>query len=420
MPVRYNPPPTWPPPPAGWKPEPGWQPDPTWGPPPPDWQLWVQDGSSTTAARAQWLVTRVYLGPTRSVTRRSIRATLLVLLTLVVVSVPFSDSSTDRAATANSKATQTIASPAAAEPSAAPTPAQTSAAAPTPTPAPAPPPTVDEVIASAAPKTALAALGQLPVKGRAPSTGYSRAAFGQKWADTDRNGCDTRNDVLRRDVTDESLKAGTRGCVVLSGMLADPFSGRRIEFVRGESTSSDVQIDHVVALADAWQKGAQRWHVRKRTAFANDPLNLLAVDGGLNAQKGAGDAATWLPPHKAFRCRYVARQVAVKVKYGVWVTQAERAAIARVLATCESEPTPTSAHPTLAPADPLPKPSPSRKPAPAPAPKKKCDPSYPDFCLEPGIPDLDCGEIQYRRFTVLAPDPHGFDRDNDGVGCESG
>lgn len=180
-----------------------------------------------------------------------------------------------------------------------------------------------------------AALDALAVKGRAPTTGYDRSAFGQAWADVDRNGCDTRNDVLRRDLTAVTLKPGTGGCLVLAGTLADPYSGRKMVFERGALASATVQIDHVVALADAWQKGAQGWPAAVREAFANDPANLLAVNGDLNQQKGAGDAATWLPPHKPFRCRYVIRQIRAKAAYGLWVTAAERDAIARELGRCE-------------------------------------------------------------------------------------
>ena len=190
--------------------------------------------------------------------------------------------------------------------------------------------------------SALAALGTLKVKGRAPKTGYARALFGQAWADVDRNGCDTRNDVLRRDLLSFALKTGTHGCLVLSGTLHDPYSGTGIAFLRGQSTSALVQIDHVVALSDAWQKGAQQWSTSRRTAYANDSLNLLAVDGPTNARKSDGDAATWLPPNKAYRCAYVARQVAVKVKYGLWVTGAERDALARILATCPTQTLPTA------------------------------------------------------------------------------
>ena len=158
---------------------------------------------------------------------------------------------------------------------------------------------------------ALAALGSLKVKGRAPMTGYDRALFGQAWSDDvrvpgGRNGCDTRNDVLRRDLHDTVIRPGTHGCLVESGTLLDPYSGETLEFVRGPR-SAEIQIDHVVALADAWQKGAQAWDEDTRRDFANDPANLLAVRGDLNQQKGAGDAATWLPPDTSFRCDYVSR-----------------------------------------------------------------------------------------------------------------
>ena len=185
--------------------------------------------------------------------------------------------------------------------------------------------------------TALAALADLDVKGRAPKTGYDRDQFGPAWADVDRNGCDTRNDILARDLTDEKFKEGTRDCVVLAGNLDDPYTAQAIAFQRGQGTSDDVQIDHVVALSDAWQKGAQRISADDRKKLANDPLNLLAADGPTNAAKGDGDAATWLPPNKAFRCQYVARQIAVKKTYELWVTKAEKHAMKRVLSSCDAE-----------------------------------------------------------------------------------
>jgi hypothetical protein len=204
------------------------------------------------------------------------------------------------------------------------------------------------VVSSAAPQTALATVSLLEVKGRAPKTGYDRDLFGSGWVDVDRNGCDTRNDVLARDLEPETFKAGTHDCVVLTGTLVDPYSATTIGFVRGNETSSAVQIDHVVALSDAWQKGAQAWAETRRVSFANDPMNLLAVDGPLNMQKGDGDAATWLPPNKAYRCAYVARQVGVKYTYGLWVTDAERNAMVSVLSTCPNQALPDGS--TLAPA----------------------------------------------------------------------
>ena len=179
-------------------------------------------------------------------------------------------------------------------------------------------------------------LDSLAVKGRAPKTGYTRAQFGQSWADVNRNGCDTRNDILQRDLTNLSFKPNTHDCVVLSGTLIDPYSGTTINFVRGNLTSMEVQIDHVVALSNAWQTGAFKLSIEKRTEFANDPENLLAVQGRLNAQKGDGDAATWLPPLKKYRCTYVSKQIAVKAKYGLWVTAPEKAAMKTILAKCQN------------------------------------------------------------------------------------
>ncbi|SOD73212.1 uncharacterized protein DUF1524 [Jatrophihabitans sp. GAS493] len=192
------------------------------------------------------------------------------------------------------------------------------------------------------------ALATLPVKGRAPMTGYSRAMFGPAWTDAvsvegGHNGCDTRNDVLRRDLTAVQIKAATHGCTVLAGSLHDPYTGRTIAFTRGVRTSTAVQIDHVVALGDSWQTGAQQLSATQRTNLANDPSNLWAVDGPTNAAKGDSDAASWLPPNKAIRCTYVARQVAVKQSYHLWVTAAEKAAMGAVLSGCPGQPLPTAA-----------------------------------------------------------------------------
>ena len=181
--------------------------------------------------------------------------------------------------------------------------------------------------------SALAAVSRLEVKGRAPKTGYSREQFGDGWASVD--GCDTRDRILARDLRAKRFRSATRGCVVLSGRLADPYTSTAIVYARGGA--SEVDIDHVVALGDAWQKGAQRWPHGERVAFANDPLNLLAVDASANRQKGDGDTATWLPANKSFRCAYVARQVSVKLEYALSVTAAERDAMRRVLGTCPTQ-----------------------------------------------------------------------------------
>jgi hypothetical protein len=204
---------------------------------------------------------------------------------------------------------------------------------------PAPTSSVSSPVVGAA-GSALAALMRLPIKGRAPMTGYRRVEFGPSWPDVDHNGCDTRNDILRRDLRRIIFRASSPDCVVATGVLVDPYTGMTIDFVRGVATSARVQIDHVVALGDAWQKGAQRLSADRRTAFANDPLNLLAVGGAINQSKSDGDAATWLPPMTAFRCSYVARQVAVKSRWGLWVTLAERDAMQRILMRCPKQPLP--------------------------------------------------------------------------------
>ncbi|MBO4258235.1 DUF1524 domain-containing protein [Streptomyces griseorubiginosus] len=193
---------------------------------------------------------------------------------------------------------------------------------------------------------ALKAAESLTVKGRAPKTGYARERFGTAWADTDSNDCDTRDDILKRDLKEVRFTSGS--CKVSYGLLpSDPYSGKEVTYRRGRSL---VDIDHIVPLSDAWQKGAKYWDARKRIALANDPLNLIAVDASTNRSKGDGDAATWLPPNKSYRCTYVAGQVAVKKKYGLWVTAAEKSAMEKVLETCPGQKLPTGGNPTEAPA----------------------------------------------------------------------
>jgi hypothetical protein len=179
---------------------------------------------------------------------------------------------------------------------------------------------------------ALTALELLPVKGRAPRTGYSRSEFSEGWGSVD--GCDMRNLVLARDLVELVFR---NDCIVESGVLTDPYTAQRITFVRGVDTSLAVQIDHVVAVSDAWQKGAQQLSAERRYEFYNDPLNLLAVSGEANQRKSDSDAASWLPANRAFRCEFVAIQIAVKLRYELWVTSAERDAMRRVLTTCPEQ-----------------------------------------------------------------------------------
>ena len=182
-------------------------------------------------------------------------------------------------------------------------------------------------------------LDALPVAPKDSSRGYDRAVFGQAWADEDRNGCDTRNDILRRDldaVTFTASSARTQ-CRVATGSLWDPYTGHHIPFERGQGSSQVIQIDHVVALAEAWKSGADHLTAVERQTLANDPLNLLAVDGPSNQQKSAQDASTWLPANRGFRCHYVARQISVKYSYGLSVSPQERDAMRRVLDGCPDQ-----------------------------------------------------------------------------------
>lgn len=193
----------------------------------------------------------------------------------------------------------------------------------------------ETTIAEAATGTkATAILAKLAIKGRAPKTGYDRDLFSDGWGDIGE--CDARNHILRRDLKSITWRDSPR-CTVATGILNDPYTAKKIYFVRGVSTSSAVQIDHVVAVSDAWQKGAQQLSYSKRYAFYNDPLNLLAVDGPANMQKSDSDAASWLPSNKGYRCSYVSRQIAVKYKYKLWVTKAERDAMANVLKSCPNQ-----------------------------------------------------------------------------------
>jgi hypothetical protein len=215
-------------------------------------------------------------------------------------------------------------------PAPAPTISASASASPSGSPSATPPPDVDGE-RSGIVSEAQAIFDAVAVKGRAPKTGYDREGqFGSAWIDVDANGCDTRNDVLQRDLTNIQMRDD---CIVASGLLEDPFSGQTISFVRGPD-SADVQIDHVVALSNAWQTGAQQLTYQERVAFANDQLGLLAVDGRLNQQKGDGDAATWLPPNRSFWCEYVSIQALVKERWGLWFTPPEHATIERILAGC--------------------------------------------------------------------------------------
>lgn len=186
---------------------------------------------------------------------------------------------------------------------------------------------------------AASALATLPVRADdAPdhASSYERDAFGFRTTDDDGDGCDVRDEVLERDLNDVVHK-NRYSCVVQSGTLHDPYTGTDIEFMRGAGTSGAVQIDHVVSLSDAWRSGAHAWGTATRVRFANDPANLLAVDGAANQDKGDAAADFWLPPDETYVCAYVARQIGVKATYGLSVTAAEKDAMVKALAGCPGQ-----------------------------------------------------------------------------------
>lgn len=281
--------------------------------------------------------------------------------------------------------------------------------------------------ASNASGAAVDMLATLPVKGRAPKTGYARTQFGAAWSDVDHNGCDTRDDILKRDMTNVTFKPGTHDCVVKTGTLNDPYTGKTINFVRGQHTSTAVQIDHVVALSDAWQKGAQQLSADQRLQLANDPYNLLAVDGPANQQKSDSDAASWLPSNKSFRCQYVARQIGVKHKYALWVTQAEKDAMTSVLSGCPGQTVPdgggviASAQADSQPAQ-TPEPAQTTQAAPAPAQTQAAPAPAPAQQSGGDVYYQNCSAVRAAGKAPLYQGQPGYsrklDRDGDGVACE--
>lgn len=177
-------------------------------------------------------------------------------------------------------------------------------------------------------------LTEIPKSTTTAASGYNRELFGPAWADTDHNGCDQRNDTLRRDLTHLSYKPGTRDCVVTAGTLADPYTGQEIAFTKGEQTSRAVQIDHVVPLSWAWQHGASSWTSEHREQLATDLNNLQAADGTANESKSDQGPATWLPT-ASYSCTYVTRFAYVVHRYELTLDTADRDAITRVLDGCK-------------------------------------------------------------------------------------
>jgi hypothetical protein len=248
---------------------------------------------------------------------------------------------------------------------------------------------------------------------------YDRDRF-EEGADDDGDGCRTRAEVL---ISESITRAQVdpSGCRVLAGDWRSIYDG---------STTDDptaLEVDHLVALKQAWVSGAWAWSPARLHAFANDlghPGTLVAVTSAMNQSKSDRDPGSWQPPDRSAWCLYATDWLAVKARWRLTMDVAEATGLRTMLTGCGAAPTTTTTRATTT----LPPPPPPTTVAPRPvAPPTTvggaCDPSYPTVCIPPppAPPDLDCGQITYRRFTVLPPDPHGFDgNDNDGIGCESG
>jgi hypothetical protein len=184
----------------------------------------------------------------------------------------------------------------------------------------------------------LADVAQVPARMR--SGDYRRDAFGEAWTDDNsapggRNGCDTRNDILDRDLVDKTYVAISRcPTAVATGTLRDPYTSQTIPFVRGAQAGAAVQIEHIVPLAYAWDQGARIWTDEMRVRFANDPANLVAVDGPTNQDKGDAEPALWMPPNAAFHCQYAMQFVAVMKGYSLPIDGPSVAELRRAVATC--------------------------------------------------------------------------------------
>lgn len=298
----------------------------------------------------------------------------------------------------------------------------------------------EATVAPAASSEALSALNELEVAARGTMSDYDRDGLFGGWIDADGDCEDTRQEILNRDLDDV---VSADGCTVDSGVLdPDPYTDTTINFVRGPATSSDVQIDHVVSLGNAWITGARNLSQDERVELANDPLNLLAVDGPTNQAKSDKPADEWLPPNVDFRCEFVAIQIAVKAKYELWVTAPEKTAMTEVLDECQGQEVPTGAvvgdidantaaaveeTPSPAPTQEAPAPEPKPvapepvAPAPvAPAPESEPAPAAPDA---PAGGFANCSAAKAAGAAPLYAGSPGYapklDRDGDGVACES-
>jgi hypothetical protein len=248
-------------------------------------------------------------------------------------------------------------------------------------------------------------LDGLDVAAESASTAYDRGRFHT-------GSCELRAAVL---VAESIGPARREGCTVAGGAWLSIYDGYSTD------DPSELEVDHLVALHEAWVSGADRWSDERRAAFAQDlghPGALVAVTAAMNRSKSDEDPAVWQPPNRRAWCLYASDWVTVKQRWALSVDTAELRALRNMLTGCGVAPATTTTTTAPPPATTTTAPVPTRPAVPAPG---LCDPAYPGVCIPPAPPDLDCGDIPHRRFTVLPPDPHGFDgNDDDGVGCESG
>ncbi len=287
--------------------------------------------------------------------------------------------------------------------------------------APTTPPSVQPAPSVPGSMAALDVLAFIPTERETPD-GYNRDLFGYG-KPVDEFGCRTRALVLIRDSLTPA-QIDRAGCAVVAGDWFSPYDGVT------RSDVGELEIDHVVALKEAWDSGASQWDADRLEAYANDvaePRTLRAVTGAANQSKGDKDPVNWLPPDESAVCQYLADWVSIKARWGLSMDESEHGRVGNLLADrCPGQlVAPWEQVPPAvlnAPIAPVPTPTPTPTPIPAPPPPAvggNCDPSYPGVCIPPAPPDLDCGDVTFKRFQVLPPDPHHFDRDGDGIGCES-
>ena len=264
---------------------------------------------------------------------------------------------------------------------------------------------------------ALDVLATIPVENE-HGVGYDRDLFFEG-LDEDGDGCRTRSEVLIRDSLVSPTISGV--CRVKAGRWLSVYDGVTV------TDPTALEVDHVVALEEAWDSGAWQWHDMRRASFANDLLDsrtLRPVTSATNQAKGNADPSNWIPPNESYVCTFLSDWIAIKARWGLTMDQSEAGRLRNLLTERCADQT-VAPWPAAEPWPPSETPVPSTPvttttttPAIVPLIGRGCDAAYPEVCLPPPPPDLDCRDIPDRRFTVLAPDPHNFDGDFNGVGCE--